>query len=443
MTKIQQMTVLLIAESAVRVGAHGMMTIPVSRNFNYWSQTSTGDADALSNCAADGCSCGALNNGQDYAKWEPQFRVDAPSNPHSVLWPPELGADLDGSDTTPVLVNTDGTIDVAWQLTASHYGYIELRLCYDVEAGGTVTSACFDGEDKVIKRTDATSKHDILPLDQNYPQRYYLGPVGLGWGQGVPRISTYPAVYMPPYAAHPSFTDQCPEQYQGACRQAPPNWEGLYETSPGIFERKPADQPGDSYAWKVQLSEQQISKCKGGARCVLQMLYVTANSCQPPGLVDYYSSQAVQDWIQQLPIDDIYKNISKWYTEGTLADCFPGSTDWDNNGDVPGPSPEKFWNCADVQLCLPPNSTIGLIQAPCAQRCAQAWSKATSLAEGSGAETLSKMQKELVQKMLLKAPERAAGTRLVQRHLRSKQLETDDMAYIQLWDMRLAEGVKW
>jgi hypothetical protein len=326
-----------------------MMTKPVSRNFNYWSRAGIeyqfGDPASLSQCAEGQCSCGVFSS-IDFAKWNDNFAIQAPSNPGGVFWPPVLASNLNDAQGTPLQMAQGGIIDVAWQLTASHYGYIELRLCYDVDDSGTVTTACFEGEDKVIKRTEATSRNDILPLDPSHPERYYLGPSGFGWGNGSLRVSTYPSTVFGPQGVVPI---KCTDQLDEGCFQKPPLWNGNVVNSDGSVTGQPRNQTGDSYEWKVQLSTEQIAKCDGN-RCVLQMLYVTANSCQPPGMREYYFSQPVQDWIAKLPIDEHYKTLDNWLnTNPTFAACPPGSVEWDSPDPPRAPGgPEKFWNCADI-----------------------------------------------------------------------------------------------
>jgi hypothetical protein len=250
-------------------------------------------------------------------------------------------------EATPIQLNDDGTINVAWQLTAHHFGYVELRLCYDVGMDGTVTTSCFEGEDKVIKRTEGTSRNDILPVDPNHPERYYLGPTGLGWGAGMPRMSTYPSTTFGELGLVPIL---CADQLEQGCFQKPPLWNGNVVSPDGSVIIETRNQTGDSYDWKVQLSDDQIAKCEE-TRCVLQMLYVTANSCQPPGMREYYFSPRVQEWIAGLPIDDEYKPLSNWLNTGNLAACPPGSVQWDSPDPPRAPGgPEKFWNCADIEI---------------------------------------------------------------------------------------------
>jgi len=92
-----------------------------------------------------------------------------------------------------------------------------------------------------------------------------------------------------------------------------------------------SDKSRRDYTHKFQLPQGLT-----GQKVTLQYTYITANSCNPPGYVDY-------PW----PSSD-------WWSGATLSAC---TLPYEPDGSRTSGSPEQFWNCAQVTI-LPSSPTI-------------------------------------------------------------------------------------
>merc|ERR1712176_1058181 len=186
------------------------MTKPVPRNFIRWAEDQNfgnpqGLNEQLPGTDEDVAACGAVT-GEDFTRsWV--------AEPSSLGWDP-----------------SDDTLLVSFRITAHHFGYFETRICDSSDA----SVECFQGSDKLLNRTMETSESDLLPADPQYPWRYYIaGPVPI----------------------------PCPDQLDGACRQRPYDWQGIFANPEGGFFQAWAAPPGDTHEWKVKVSRTQRDKC--------------------------------------------------------------------------------------------------------------------------------------------------------------------------------------
>jgi len=309
--------------------AHGYMTKPLPRNFIRWAEDQNfgnpqGLNEQLPGTDEDVAACGAVT-GEDFTRsWV--------AEPSSLGWDP-----------------SDDTLLVGFRITAHHFGYFETRIC-DSSAASV---ECFQGSDKLLNRTVKTSESDLLPVDPQYPWRYYIGPPGLGWVNGTMNISEYPSV---DYDIAGPVPISCPDQLDGACRQRPYDWQGIFENPNGGFSQAWAAPPGDTHEWKVKVSRTQREKC--GDHCVVQIMYITANSCQPPGLATFFTRTEVKTRIQRFP--EPWNHPEAWYRQ-LSSECTDASVRMDTWQLASGSGPEKFWNCADVR---PPSYRTNLVLFP-------------------------------------------------------------------------------
>jgi hypothetical protein len=163
-------------------------------------------------------------------------------------------------------------VDFEVVVTAHHNGYVEFRLCDNAD---NLSQECLN--EHVLQRV--ARDDDLTQIDAAYPGRYYLDP-------------------------------PCTP------RRPLPAAEYGYNAGNELF---PSEQPMRmSYQLPADLT------C---TNCVLQMYYMTANSCNPPGYrtFDFFTSSCVGD------------GGATGYWSPTLPDC---GVAWG----------EEFWNCADVEI---------------------------------------------------------------------------------------------
>jgi len=163
-------------------------------------------------------------------------------------------------------------IDLEIGVTAHHNGYVEFRLCDNAD---NLSQKCLN--EHLLERV--LRDDDITGIDANYPERYYLDP-------------------------------PCTER-----RPLDSNTYG-YNYGNEFFPNEQAMRM--SYRLPANL------KC---TNCVLQMHYMTANSCNPPGYrtFSFPASSCVGD------------GGATGYFNPQISDC---GTAWG----------EEFWNCADVEI---------------------------------------------------------------------------------------------
>lgn len=190
-----------------------------------------------------------------------------------------------------------GLLEVETIVTAHHKGYIELRICSRPD---DLTQDCFD--EHLLVRDDDSASTDPAPVDANHPGRWYIPPPDFDWSPDSISIAD-----------------------SNSCSRTPP--------------------PFVRYRWSVRLPADL--ECE---HCVVQFFWVTANSCNPAGLAEYFESSATQSWIAS----KFGGEASAWW-KPLLASCPTDVVDprTNNNG------AEKFWNCADieVQSCFGPGCT--------------------------------------------------------------------------------------
>jgi len=178
-----------------------------------------------------------------------------------------------------------GPMDVEIQVTANHKGYFEVSVC-DKDAWGIgeaepPTMECFNAGrlDRVpVSNAWMDEAYDNLPYDPDYPHR----------------------IFVPP---------ECFRKITG------PVWGG-----------------------QVVRATMKFPNLAVGTKAVVRFRYVTANSCEPPGYVEFFESNPQPTC-----------GTATWYTP-MMSAC--GST-----------RPEEFANCADIIVVdgdgsggsLPPN----------------------------------------------------------------------------------------
>jgi len=180
-----------------------------------------------------------------------------------------------------------GLLEVETIVTAHHKGYMELRICSRPD---DLTQDCFD--EHLLVRDSETALMDPAPVDESHLGRWYIPPPEIDWS--------------PDAASVPIST---------ACSRS---------------------KSGRRYRWAVRLPADL--ECE---HCVVQWFWVTANSCNPAGLHDYFSKSSTQSWITSKFGGD----ASTWW-KPALSSCPAAVVDprTNNNG------AEKFWNCADIKV---------------------------------------------------------------------------------------------
>ena len=171
-------------------------------------------------------------------------------------------------------------IDVQFTITAHHRGMIVMRLCDEAR----VTEECLEKYPPLERfRFEDDELIKAQPINPDHPYIFYLNPIcvfgegGIGYGQN------------------------------------PPN-------APG----------GDSYSGYPQMNAKfKLPDGVACENCVLQMHWITANSCTPPTYRDF-------------TFPEEYATCSGdggagWYST-SFADCEGGT------------AAEEFWNCADISI---------------------------------------------------------------------------------------------
>ena len=170
-------------------------------------------------------------------------------------------------------------VDLEIIVTAHHNGYVEMRLCSDANQ---LSQDCLNANQLIrVARSD-----DVTPIDPAYPGRFYLDP--------------------PCDASRPLEADAYGYNYGNQ-----------------LF--------GSGHAMRMSYQLPANLTCEN---CVMQMYYMTANSCNPPGYrtFDFPASSCVGD------------GGATGYWSPTLQDC---GAAWG----------EEFWNCADLRIVASDGST--------------------------------------------------------------------------------------
>jgi len=181
-----------------------------------------------------------------------------------------------------------GLLGVETIVTAHHKGYMEVRICSRPD---DLTQDCFD--EHLLVRDSETAAGDPAPVDESHPGRWYIPPPDIDWS---------------PDAISVPSSNACSRSKSGTAR----------------------------YRWTVRLPSDL--ECE---HCVVQLFWVTANSCNPAGFHEYFGQGSTQTWIT----DKFGGGAGAWW-KPLLPSCPPAVVDprTNNNG------AEKFWNCADIKV---------------------------------------------------------------------------------------------
>ena len=275
--------IFLLCASMVR--AHGSCVVPRTRGTECGSSLSI--PPVKSDVPCDYCphclNAGGVGNVAQYAKnkWIPynpirNFRSDHGlcgdpyQGPHNHMKKGKYGPKP--SKPFAAVYRRGQTVEFSVQLTANHDGFFEFYLCDVSKCGGDISERCFkEGKCRQLRRAqtpecESWSTNECAPIDKIYPGRWYL-----------------------------------------PCRAGSPH---------GRF--------GGKY---MRYKLPRNFKCKN---CVLQWYWATANSCYPPGYLEYFqrNSNGVQKACGST-LGGRSQNLRK---------CGGGSF------------PEEYWMCADVRV---------------------------------------------------------------------------------------------
>jgi len=172
-----------------------------------------------------------------------------------------------------------GQISVDLAIIAHHNGYMELYVCDVAKCGGEISRQCFQQRScyKLNRSWDNSceSRTDPLcaPIDQKHPSRFYL---------------------------------PCGKSY-----------------SPG----RGTDVFGGG---KIKYNLPKDLHCE---HCVLQWYWVSANTCNPPGLLEYYKSDRAPQWGECPGQGEAKGGYRRWDTP-----CGGGNLS------------EEYYTCADIRI---------------------------------------------------------------------------------------------
>jgi len=291
-------TTLLFASTLVE--GHGFLTKPASRNFlNYASGKirTLNDVDTLEteycpHCLSGGGVAGVgsnLVNGEwPYPETttssvrrgmcgDPIGSTDPKYNPYNQaraianmgLLEEELGPDFSSTYTI------GQTIELTVDVTAHHVGHMEFFLCdtKDLNDPDNLTQDCVN-KHQLVRDPNFES---LTPIDPKYPGRFFLEP-------------------------------KCLHD------QDAPKEDGL--------------QIGQRMTVHYKLPEGLVCD-----HCILQLWWITSNSCLPPGYREFFSDKT-NNVMPECNGDGGSKGLWNEY----LSDCGVKSI------------PEEFWNCADIRI---------------------------------------------------------------------------------------------
>ncbi len=184
-----------------------------------------------------------------------------------------------GYPKSPISANykANQIVEFVVDVTTNHNGWFEFIICDVTKCGGDINESCFKkGFCHLMMREKTPACESQLskecgPVDEKYPGRWYI-PCRRG--------------------------DHVGEHFMG-----------------GPFMRY------------------KLPKGFKTEHAVIQFYWVTANSCNPPGFVDYFKRYPMKSW-GQCPGD----GGAIGGRNPTLAECGGGSF------------PEEFWGCADVSV---------------------------------------------------------------------------------------------
>lgn len=188
-------------------------------------------------------------------------------------------------------------INIGFSLGAHHSGHMMFHMCDVSKCGGEITEECFSipGACHLLKRTvnpkcESGSTTRCLPIDKNHPERWY-----------------FPCSLKNKFKAeNKTFLEA----------------EGLRENL--LFESYDND--------AIQYKLPENFHCE---HCVLHFHWVTANSCNPPGMREYFTGEKT-DAVKILPAEEL-----------TCA--------FDTRHDSCGANgnlryPEQYFSCSDVRI---------------------------------------------------------------------------------------------
>lgn len=184
-----------------------------------------------------------------------------------------------GYPKSPITANykTGQIVEFVVDVTTNHNGWFDFFICDATKCGGDISEKCFkDGHCHTLMREktpacESEKSKECAPVDEKYPGRWYI-PCRRG--------------------------DHVGEHFMGGPFMR-------YKLPPGFKSE----------------------------HAVIQFYWVTANSCNPPGFIDYFKRYPMKVW-GKCPGDG-----------GSLGGRNP------TLGECGGPSfPEEFWGCADVSV---------------------------------------------------------------------------------------------
>jgi len=233
-----------------------------------------------------------------------------------------------------------GLLEVETILTTHHMGFMELRIC---SRPHDVTQECFD--EHLLLRDAETAEIDPAPVDESHPGRWYIPPPQRNW---------------PMNAQSKPVGNQC----SGSSRDK------------DLWTR---------YQWKVRLPADL--ECD---HCVVQLFWVSANSCSPLGFADYFGKSSTESWITSKFGGD----SSAWWGS-TKSVCLANVTDPKTNGN----GAEKFWNCGDIKVtrCTGPSCTTASPATTVTTTAAPPVTTATSTTESAITTTSNQLDENSIQ----------------------------------------------
>eukprot|EP00041_Stephanoeca_diplocostata_P016952 m.336572 g.336572 ORF g.336572 m.336572 type:complete len:454 (-) comp20539_c0_seq3:6354-7715(-) len=279
------LVVLLVSMLAQGAQGHAFMSVPIARNW-YARITPSSNVEYCPHCKSGGGVGGTSGIVSPF----PYPETVNTSARHGLCGDPKNGNERYLANG-PITQNyTQGqTIDIELTIRTHHRGHMEMFLCdmsQVTTAEGVVTQECLN---QYPLRRDPTD-NAISPVDtrDGYEGRYYLEPV-------------------------------CAYTQSGGTREQ-------YNTSLTGAASWSLQQPQSLIRAKYLLPENLTC-----THCVLQMWWITGNSCNAPGYRTF-------NW------PSTYSTCSGdgpgmgWWGP-SLSDCTAGFT-----------YPEEFWNCADIAI---------------------------------------------------------------------------------------------
>lgn len=182
-----------------------------------------------------------------------------------------------GYPKSPIVAHykTGQTVEFVVDVTTNHNGWFDFFICDVTKCGGDINEKCFkNGHCHTLMREktavcESQKSMECAPVDEKYPGRWYL-----------------------------------------PCRK-----KGFEHFMGGPYMRY------------------KLPKGFSSKHAVIQFYWVTANSCNPPGHLDYFKRYPMKAWGNCIGDGGALGGRNTM-----LAECGPGGF------------PEEFWGCADVSV---------------------------------------------------------------------------------------------